>query len=316
MKLKTSWLVAGMMLAMATTLFVGCSDNSTDNPTDTNTPNTILFTDLSAEEQASLAESMVEESIYSIVGMRETVIDLASGNFYGVGSIGFSAPVPAGFHAKQMIATPPDTSWTGPDAQGFYTQTYSQTYDGVTFTWSNKVKFTPDIWDDAHAGEDVTGAVVQYSYEQSGGTEGAMTMSGEYSFTLNEARTYFDGSMDFSLTYAGTDPTMDAGEYSYTATWQNVALSNEEFGGQYTFTWDLHVLGLDDNNQLADFVIAFDSDFDFQTNGQGTGSSSVNDIEMIRYSFNAVNPSSPRTGFYTLKSENFSVQHPFSVDAN
>ena len=318
MKLNKSFAVAMMVLVFGTALFMGCSDNSSDNntPGDNNTP-TVLFSDLSGEEQAGLAETLVEETIYSIVDMKSAVNDIASGNFYGIGfTMGSFTELNPKIQAPKTIMAPPDTSWTGPDADGFYSTSMSYSESGQTFTMAYQVKFTPDIWDDAHADEPVTGGAVKYSYEISGGTEGDMSMNGEYAFTLNEARTHLDGSMNFSLSYSGSDPTMDAAEYAYTASWQNVALDNEDYQGQYSFGFDLNVLGMDETNNLANYVIGFDSDFDFQTSGLGTGSTSVNDIESIRYSFNAVNAPDPRTGFYTLKSEDFSVQHPFSIDAN
>lgn len=312
---KSSLLLAALILVMPMLFFVGCEEDAADSD-----PTTVSFSDLSQEEQEMFAEDVADMGLQSVASAKETAQSIASGEFYGFGPYGSFFKQAQRITSSELlgkgsieIATPPDTNWVGPDSEGWYSYTTTDTmYGGGSYSLTYRVRWTPDIWDIANEGQDVTSFEAEYEYATTNSDYGDFTMTMSISQSINAARTHTSGSMTYEMNF--DDFEQITGGTSYTATWTDVAIAPEDYSGDFTTNMTVDFTGYDEETmQVVQQAIAFSSDFSFESNGSGTGSSSVGGEEVIRFVFDAVTNSMSRTGIYQLATEDFAIDHDFTV---
>lgn len=308
-KSSGSALVLALLLAVLPTFaFLGCEEDSTTEEE----PTTVSFSDLSEEEQQEFAESVADLGVASVMNAKTVALDMLSGDFEGIGDFGtltFSKMSNLSKSATE-IASPPDTSWIGPDADGWYSYTYNDTVFGGGFTY--RIRWTPDIWDDSNEGEEVTKVEIEFEYSISGNDFGGFEITTSLTQSIDESRSHVSGSMGYEFfveEFEGVDATTD-----YNSTWTNVAIDSNDYSGDYTAEMSVDYTEYDEETmQLVQEAISFSSEFSFASDGSGTGSSSIGNLEVIRYVFDPIVSGVSWAGVYQLVTEAFAIDHPFEV---
>ncbi|MFH0882326.1 MAG: hypothetical protein V2A56_05010 [bacterium] len=202
--------------------------------------------------------------------------------------------------------------WSGPDAQGWYEWSSSETYEGTEFSTSFHIRLTPDVWVDGNEGLQVTKVEFVYTYSMSDQTMGSMTISGDMDNEFNTGRTHVSGSSTVNISIVSPAYESGSGDFSVNATWTDVAVDPDDYSGDFGIDMTIAYSGIENQVPISvDFQ--FSTVFSFEVDGSGTGNTSFNDEEAIQFVFEAVTSAYERSGYYTLASENFETQHPFTV---
>ncbi len=302
------------VLVASTVLISACEKDSTDGDKEKEKG----FTDFSIADQVEMAEAVAENGVSSIGSVRGMTDMMENGDFADLpyffvgGLLGVTsehAPV------DRSLASPPDTIWTGPDAQGWYEWSDTTGEEASFLALLFRIRLTPDIWAAGNEGLPITTTEMEFSLVLSDQLFGSYTVSGDMANTINTERTLVSGSGTMSMVLESVSDMEESTEFSTSVGWTDVAVDPNDYSGDYDV--DLTVVFTDPGNVgpiiSSTVELQFSSAFAFEADGSGTGNSAVDGEEVIRFFFDAAT-SSQRTGYFTLASEDFETQHPFSID--
>jgi len=288
-------------------VIAGCEEEENDDNQD---PAYNHFSDLSLEEQAEMADAMAEESFYYIDYVKSMSYAADTGDLDA--TLTGVSPLQENPRLRSAIrvATPPDTFWTGPDGEGWYSYSSEEDLFGILFSIEINVRWTPDIWATALFGEPVT--KLELSSEMTGSYDGQEILSTTEAFMVevNEARTHTSGTGDVSM--SSSDEGYGSVEYNLAFAWSDVAVAPDDYQGDYTVGMEM-IADYYDTELMGQYTFAadFDQSFSFETDGSGTGTASIDGEEVIRFVFDPVTMFT-RSGYYLLASESFAIEHDFS----
>ncbi|MCB2212190.1 hypothetical protein KQI52_08785 [bacterium] len=204
-----------------------------------------------------------------------------------------------GFKQDFEIADPPD-GFTGPDEDGWYTAEDYYYFDEYM------VRLTPDLWDNEHAGEDLT--KIEFRMHTTYSDYALIEVFYESWAEVNPERTMFDGAWSYSYEYL-LDPEGQEVEYnySYNVSWNDVSLVEGDYSGHYESELYYPIFGQDAVPEL----ISVESVFDLSPDGTGTGTGDIVGQEYVRFTVVSMNYYGEMSGYYTLKSEDWEIEHAF-----
>jgi hypothetical protein len=197
---------------------------------------------------------------------------------------------------KSVTKAPP-SGWYGPDGSGWYSWYYGGV-DTMVYTYKYLVRFTPDVW--------------------GGGTPPVTKV--EWKWLYRDTTTYHFWYYASCENQSATDTTHVKGIWEYhvsnvyggynlgyvwSMNYDNVSKASNDYSGHYTYNFSYPTYGTS-----GVVIVTLAGAFTFNADGTGTGTMSAGGTEIVRYTFYA-HDASPR-GYYTLASENWGTQHPFS----
>ena len=295
-----AWL---LVAALSAGFVVGCGgdddddDNNPTGPSNGDLPWADIDDLSDAEVQMAVESGMLDigqQSIQQVQGLRQSFIN-------GV----FMAPDMANDGLMKEFATisEPPEGWTGPDENGWYSNNFmGENYDYMA-------RMTPDIWADDYDGSPLTKIEYRMVITTSEGGS-TVQMDSYYWGQTNQARTLFNGEMDYDIVM-----TIDDGqggtqewEYGFGSTWDNIPLEQQNYSGHITTSLEFP-LYLRNGMQF----VRMGTDFTFNEDATGEGIGTFNDVEHVRYTFEGFGQGMQLQGFYTLLRENWGVEHPFSL---
>ncbi|MBU1355852.1 MAG: hypothetical protein KJ620_04730 [Candidatus Edwardsbacteria bacterium] len=94
-------------------------------------------------------------------------------------------------------------------------------------------------------------------------------------------------------------------DYTWDFTFDSVSIATNDYQGHYTFVCNYWPYYTGTGYELG----KLSGDYRFNANGSGTGSLSLNDIEVVRYVFYDI--AADTRGYYTLAAESWGTQHSF-----
>jgi hypothetical protein len=203
------------------------------------------------------------------------------------------------------------TGWTGPDTNPHQPSTPPYWYwrrwvfpdSQWTFTDTVYVKFTPNIWDSLHARDTVTRVDWEgliYGVNSSSQTTTSLDESAWARYSTNPPdNTKTDGGFKVVGTVKTGSTTVSS--YTYQFDWTNCTRTG--WSGQPrtcsgTITWSA-------TSSYAFQTYNLSGSYTF-TNGTGTGEAKLSTVKFADFHFN-----NNGTGYYTLLSESWQIQHPF-----
>ncbi len=294
---RSKWLTLLLVMMLAAMFVVGCPEDDDD---DNNNPTGPSGGDLTADELSEAELSQAAED--GMILQTEAGISQAfamKGSFNGGGFAGPMSVEPTdGFKQMFMVADPPE-GFTGPDNDGWYT---SEDYQGFG---DFMVRLTPDVWDPAHEGEDVT--KVEYRMYSTYTEYATIEIMYDYWGEVNAARTMFDGAWSYSYKYVLDIQGQEVNyEYAYNVSWSDVSMVEGDYSGHYESELYYPIFGQNATPQL----VLLETMFDINSDGTGTGTGYIAGEEYVRFVVDSVSYGG-MSGHYTLKSENWETEHPF-----
>jgi hypothetical protein len=294
---KTKWLTFILVLMLAAVFVVGCPEDDDDdsNPVGPGAGD-ISGDEMTEAQMTEVAEDAMaanaQASIQTAFGMRQA--------FMG-GSLFSANPINPEIIKNYTILADPPEGWTGPDADGWYTET--GVGEGEVF----KIRITPDVWNEAHAGEDVTKIeyLMQMSYDAGGGV---IDIIWSYWGEVNGDRTLLNGASEYSYDFILEIEGQNYGyESSVSYTWSDVSLVEGNYSGSFASSMLYPLVG-----DMGGFMmVAVTTQMDFIADGSGTGSGTIAGEEYVRFVFDAA-ANNQIAGHYTLKSEDWGTEHPIT----
>lgn len=278
-----------LFLLVGLLALLGCSKSSTTSPS----------TNLNAAQEQSFGSQAAGFGVVA-TGMVSS---------FSGGLDGFVPSPPSGFsqpHQGSPVLGNPPSGWTkgqNPHQLGDTTWYWASWVDTIQVTFHDTiyVKFTPDIWGNGQP--PVTRVDLEFLlYTLSSGTK----------TNLDEAvwAKYSNNWPDTSMTNGGVKITGSStynnttSNFTYQFTWTNCTRTgwqrpppNHTCSG--TFSWSATSSYLTQNYNLA-------GSYTF-TGGSGTGVAQYSNVTFAKFVFN-----SDGTAYYTLLSEGWNTQHPFT----
>ncbi|MCB2212189.1 hypothetical protein KQI52_08780 [bacterium] len=295
--MKRSKLLSLLLVMMLAAMFVvGCPEDDDDdsNPTGPSGGD-LTAEDLSSDELSQAAEDgMVTQTELGIGQAMSMKTSFNNGGWAGPDAI---TPF-EGFKQEFQIADPPE-GFTGPDNEGWYT---AEDYQGFG---DFMVRLTPDVWDPEHEGEDVT--KVEYKMYSTYSEYATIEIMYDYWGEVNAARTMFDGAWSYSYQYVLDIQGQEVNyEYAYNVMWSDVSLVEGDYAGHYESELFYPIFGQNATPQL----VKLETMFDINSDGTGTGTGYIAGEEYVRFVVDSMSFGG-MTGHYTLKSEDWEIEHAF-----
>jgi hypothetical protein len=279
-----------LILLVGLLVLWGCGKKSTTNPTPTLT---------TGQQQAFASEAAAYTQVAAgFAGSAPTMLD---GN----------APTPPGLFSQphqgpSILGSPPDTIWHGPGPNPHQTGNGSNWYTAHWDTTSPYamhdtiyVQFTPDIWGSGNPPVTKVEWEVLFSSDMSG----TLTKLDEAIWTkyasngADTTKTDGDVKISGSTTYSSVTST-----FTFDFAWINSTRTGWKTSPRTcsgSFTWSSTQSYVNVNyNLTGSFTL---------TNGSGTGEAKYNNVTFAKYTFN-----SDGSGYYTLLSDNWQTQYPFT----
>jgi len=291
--LKSIGLNSLLVLIFALILTVSCSDDD-DNPVDPD-PN---LGDITGDELTDAQLTFVVDEAMSsnaqtglsvTLGLKQT---LTTGTLQALTVVNSEEG-----EIYHTLAQPPE-GWSGPEA-GWYT------YTGDLLPFDvYKVRLTPDIWEDAHAGELLSR--IEYHIEWNEDNQGVVTSStSDYMAEVNGDRTMMNGSIELAADTAEEieGQTVSYQETSFT-TFTDVSLLEDNLSSRFLTTRSFVLV--DPMSEI--YEVAISTQFDFDTDGSGSGSGAIAGEDYVRFAFIAEALGEIR-GRYTLKRDNWEIPY-------
>jgi hypothetical protein len=288
------WFCFLLVMLWAAILVVGCTEDNSSNENNPIGPTG----ELTADE---MTETQIDEVVnQGIIFSAQQNLEIATRV-----KLAFSdnSPNPNALPQNRMIEWPtisdPEPGWEGPDVDGWYTKTDIQYYD------FSKVRLTPDIWADQSGPLTMLQYYLGYTEEIAGGS---ISYIWDYEGRTINDRTAIDGSYIYSKALSYEVDGEELGySYDWDMLWSLASLEENNHSGHYESSTLYPIF-----DQTGYLMVALTTELDFDADAIGSGTGWIASEEYVRFTFTGMHEFGYIEGYYTLKTDDWQMQHPLT----